>query len=52
MRTGRYPDAVVVGVKKCGTKALTIALSTHPDVAICKGEIHFFDHYYERVYIY
>jgi hypothetical protein len=37
------PQAIIIGVKKCGTRALLKFLSTHPDIAASSTEIHFFD---------
>ncbi len=47
--SGRYPDTVVVGVKKCGTGFLHKLLSTNPSIAIAKREVHFFDHHLHQV---
>ena len=38
-----FPQAIIIGVKKGGTKALLTMLSTHPQIRTAKGEIHFFD---------
>jgi hypothetical protein len=37
------PQAIIVGVKKCGTRALLKFLSIHPAIAASTSEIHFFD---------
>jgi [heparan sulfate]-glucosamine 3-sulfotransferase 3 len=37
------PQAIVIGVKKCGTRALLKFISTHSNVAASSSEIHFFD---------
>ncbi|UJR14912.1 hypothetical protein I4U23_001896 [Adineta vaga] len=37
------PQAIIIGVKKCGTRALLKFLSTHPAIAASSNEIHFFD---------
>ncbi|XP_024082016.1 heparan sulfate glucosamine 3-O-sulfotransferase 3B1 isoform X2 [Cimex lectularius] len=42
----RLPDALVIGVKKSGTRALLEFLRLHPDVRAAGSEVHFFDRYY------
>lgn len=37
------PQAIIIGVKKCGTRALLKFLSTHPAIAASPTEIHYFD---------
>lgn len=37
------PQAIIIGVKKCGTRALLKFLSIHPAIAVSSREIHFFD---------
>jgi len=37
------PQAIIIGVKKCGTRALLKFLSIHPAIAASSTEIHFFD---------
>ncbi|XP_069728457.1 heparan sulfate glucosamine 3-O-sulfotransferase 3A1-like [Phaenicophaeus curvirostris] len=44
----RLPQAVIVGVKKGGTRALLEFLRVHPDVRAVGAEPHFFDRNYER----
>lgn len=44
----RLPLAIVIGVKKCGTRALLEFLRSHPDVRAAGPETHFFDRNYER----
>ncbi|XP_012551291.1 heparan sulfate glucosamine 3-O-sulfotransferase 3B1 [Bombyx mori] len=44
----RLPDALIIGVKKCGTRALLEFLRLHPDVRAAVSEIHFFDKYYHK----
>ncbi|XP_053608055.1 heparan sulfate glucosamine 3-O-sulfotransferase 3B1 [Plodia interpunctella] len=44
----RLPDALVIGVKKCGTRALLEFLRIHPDVRAAGSEVHFFDKYYHK----
>ena len=39
----RFPDALIIGVKKGGTRALINFLSLHPDVRSARRELHFFD---------
>jgi hypothetical protein len=42
-RQQHFPQAIIIGVKKGGTRALINMLSSHPQVESAKGEIHFFD---------
>lgn len=44
----RLPQAIIIGVKKGGTRALLEFLRTHPDVRAPGPEIHFFDKNYHR----
>ncbi|XP_075296837.1 heparan sulfate glucosamine 3-O-sulfotransferase 3A1 [Opisthocomus hoazin] len=44
----RLPQAIIVGVKKGGTRALLEFLRVHPDVRAVGAEPHFFDRNYER----
>ncbi|XP_072943736.1 heparan sulfate glucosamine 3-O-sulfotransferase 1 [Epargyreus clarus] len=39
----RLPQALIVGVRKCGTRALLEMLYLHPMVQKASGEVHFFD---------
>ncbi|XP_029201810.2 heparan sulfate glucosamine 3-O-sulfotransferase 1-like [Acropora muricata] len=39
----RLPNALVVGVRKGGTRAVLDFLSRHPSVKACPREVHFFD---------
>ena len=39
----QLPQAIIIGVKKCGTRALLKFLSSHPSIAASSTEIHFFD---------
>ena len=40
----RYPDAIVLGIKKCGTGALGEMLKLHPEVAPPDAyHVHFFE---------
>ena len=47
-RTRRLPDAIIIGVKKGGTRALLEFLKVHPDVRAPGPEIHFFDRQYRK----
>ncbi|RNA34416.1 heparan sulfate glucosamine 3-O-sulfotransferase 6 [Brachionus plicatilis] len=42
----RLPDAILIGAKKSGTRALLTFISIHPNVSAANPEIHFFDKYY------
>ncbi|XP_061456274.1 heparan sulfate glucosamine 3-O-sulfotransferase 4-like [Rhineura floridana] len=44
----RLPQALIIGVKKGGTRALLEALRAHPDVRAVGTEPHFFDRHYEK----
>lgn len=44
----RFPQALIVGVKKGGTRALLEFLRLHPDVRALGFEPHFFDRCYDR----
>ena len=44
----RAPDAVIIGVKKGGTRALLEMLKLHPRVVSPAGEVHFYDRYFDR----
>lgn len=46
--TRRLPQALIIGVKKGGTRALLEFLRLHPDVRAAGSEPHFFDRYYDR----
>ncbi|ELT90113.1 hypothetical protein CAPTEDRAFT_89088 [Capitella teleta] len=37
------PQAIVIGVRKCGTRALLEFLGMHPQIKIAPDEVHFFD---------
>ena len=39
----RPPDCIIIGVRKCGTRALLEFLALHPRVAVTQEEVHFFD---------
>ena len=38
----RLPHAIVIGVRKAGTRALLNYLSAHPDIRVAPSECHFF----------
>jgi len=44
----RLPRAIIIGVKKGGTRALLEYLRIHPDVRAARQEVHFFDRHYQR----
>ncbi|XP_043945043.1 heparan sulfate glucosamine 3-O-sulfotransferase 6 [Protopterus annectens] len=44
----KFPQAVIIGVKKGGTRALLEFLRIHPDVRAVGAEPHFFDRFYDR----
>ena len=44
----RLPRAIIVGVKKGGTRALLEYLKIHPDVRAAGHEVHFFDRHYHK----
>ncbi|XP_010577732.1 PREDICTED: heparan sulfate glucosamine 3-O-sulfotransferase 3B1 [Haliaeetus leucocephalus] len=46
--TKRLPQAIIIGVKKGGTRALLEFLRGHPDVRAVGAEPHFFDRHYEQ----
>ncbi|XP_028310118.1 heparan sulfate glucosamine 3-O-sulfotransferase 6-like [Gouania willdenowi] len=46
--TKRFPQAIIIGVKKGGTRALLEFLRIHPDVRAFGAEPHFFDRFYDR----
>lgn len=41
--TKRLPNAIIIGVKKGGTRALLEILKIHPSIRACSSEVHFFD---------
>ena len=47
-RKKRFPDAIIIGVKKGGTRALIAMLKTHPGVQISQHEVHYFSYEYNR----
>ncbi|KPP60441.1 heparan sulfate glucosamine 3-O-sulfotransferase 3B1-like [Scleropages formosus] len=44
----KLPQAIIIGVKKGGTRALLEFLRVHPDVRAVGSEPHFFDRFYDR----
>ncbi|XP_078273912.1 heparan sulfate glucosamine 3-O-sulfotransferase 4 [Rhinoraja longicauda] len=42
------PQAIIIGVKKGGTRALLEAIRVHPDVRAVGVEPHFFDRHYDK----
>uniref|UniRef100_A0AC34QSY2 Sulfotransferase n=1 Tax=Panagrolaimus sp. JU765 TaxID=591449 RepID=A0AC34QSY2_9BILA len=46
----RYPNAIIIGVKKSGTRALLEFLKINPKVKAPGPEIHFFDKHYDLGY--
>ncbi|WAQ95826.1 HS3SB-like protein [Mya arenaria] len=47
-KTKRLPHALIIGVKKAGTRALLEYLRLHPDVRAPGPETHFFDKHYDK----
>ncbi|KAL3051184.1 hypothetical protein OYC64_001453 [Pagothenia borchgrevinki] len=44
----KFPQAIIIGVKKGGTRALLEFLRIHPDVRAVGSEPHFFDRFYDK----
>ncbi|KAM6951788.1 heparan sulfate glucosamine 3-O-sulfotransferase 6-like [Aplochiton taeniatus] len=44
----KFPQAIIIGVKKGGTRALLEFLRIHPDVRAVGAEPHFFDRCYDK----
>ncbi|XP_060585126.1 heparan sulfate glucosamine 3-O-sulfotransferase 2-like [Ruditapes philippinarum] len=44
--TRKLPNAIIIGVKKCGTRALLEYLRLNPNIKAAGPEPHFFDRYY------
>ncbi len=44
----RFPNVIIIGVKKAGTRALLEMIKLHPQVCSCGPEIHYFDRYYNK----
>ncbi|KAK7099682.1 heparan sulfate glucosamine 3-O-sulfotransferase 5-like [Littorina saxatilis] len=41
--TQRLPNCIIIGVRKCGTRALLEFLSLHPSIVTAEDEMHFFN---------
>lgn len=49
LKPGRkLPVALIIGVKKGGTRALLEFLRLHPDIRAAGSEVHFFDRHYAK----
>ncbi|KAK2829412.1 hypothetical protein Q7C36_017402 [Tachysurus vachellii] len=46
--TKKLPQAIIIGVKKGGTRALLEFLRAHPDIRAVGAEPHFFDRNYDK----
>lgn len=44
----KLPQAIIIGVKKGGTRALLESLRLHPDIRAVGAEPHFFDRNYDK----
>lgn len=44
----RLPDAIIIGSRKGGTRALLKFLELNPKIRAARSEVHFFDRYYKR----
>ncbi|XP_061765034.1 heparan sulfate glucosamine 3-O-sulfotransferase 6 [Nerophis ophidion] len=44
----KFPQTIIIGVKKGGTRALLEFLRIHPDVRAVGSEPHFFDRFYDK----
>lgn len=44
----QFPTALIIGVKKGGTRALLEFIRVHPDVRAAGNEVHFFDRHYSK----
>lgn len=44
----RVADVVIIGAKKCGTRALLQMLSLHPYIVSAGGEVHFYDRFFSH----
>lgn len=42
-RVRRFPQAIIIGARKGGTRALIDMLGSHPDIVTAVGEVHYFD---------
>lgn len=48
MPSKQLPTALIIGVKKGGTRALLEFLRLHPAIRAAGSEVHFFDHHYVK----
>ncbi|XP_020282553.1 heparan sulfate glucosamine 3-O-sulfotransferase 6 [Pseudomyrmex gracilis] len=48
MPSRQLPTALIIGVKKGGTRALLEFLRLHPAIRAAGSEVHFFDHHYMK----
>ncbi|XP_028395279.1 heparan sulfate glucosamine 3-O-sulfotransferase 5-like [Dendronephthya gigantea] len=46
--TKRFPNVIIIGVKKGGTRALLEMIKLHPQICSCGPEIHYFDRHYAK----
>lgn len=44
----QLPSALIIGIKKGGTRALLEFIRLHPDVRAAGSEVHFFDRHYRK----
>ena len=44
----KFPQVIIIGVRKGGTRALINMLRTRPDVVAAKGEVHFLDQHFDE----
>jgi hypothetical protein len=44
----KLPQAIIIGAKKCGTRALLKFIGAHPNVTTAGAEVHFFDRFYHK----
>ena len=44
----RLPRCLIIGERKCGTRALLQYIDLHPDIAIVVPEVNFFDKHYDN----
>lgn len=42
----KLPQAIIIGAKKSGTRALLKFIGAHPNVTTAGAETHFFDRFY------
>lgn len=46
----KLPQAIIIGAKKCGTRALLKFIGAHQNVSAANAETHFFDRFYHMGY--